>query len=92
MLLLITHPHYRMSPLELTELRKRLSKLVEAGLIQPSKAPYGAPILFQKKQDGSLRMCVDYSALNKVIVKNKYLVPLVQDLMDRLSKVNFFLS
>lgn len=79
-----------MSPLELAELGKQLSELLEEGLIQPSKALYGAPILFQKKQDGSLRMCVDYRALNKVTVKNKYPVLLVQDLMDRLSKASFF--
>lgn len=84
------HPPYRMSPLELAELRKQLSELLEGGMIQPSKALYGAPILFQKKQDGSLRMCVDYRALNKATVKNKYPVPLVQDLMDRLSKASFF--
>ena len=81
---------YRMAPKELAELRRQLNELLEAGLIQPSKAPYGAPVLFQKKQDGSLRMCVDYRALNKVTVKNKYPVPLVQDLMDRLSKASWF--
>lgn len=80
----------RMSPLELAELRKQLTELLDAGFIQPSKAPYGAPVLFQKKQDGSLRMCVDYRALNKVTVKNKYPVPLVADLFDRLSKASFF--
>ena len=79
-----------MSPLELAELRKQLTDLLDAGFIQPSKAPYGAPVLFQKKQDGSLRMCVDYRALNKVRVKNKYPVPLVADLFDRLSKASFF--
>ena len=81
---------YRMSPTELAEMRKRLTELLDAGYIQPSKAPYGAPILFQKKQDGSLRMCVDYRALNKVTVKYKYPVPLIQDLFDRLSKVVYF--
>lgn len=81
---------YRMCPLELAELRKQLTELLEAGLVQPSKAPYGAPVLFQKKQDGSLRMCVDYRALNKVTVKNKYPVPLVTDLFDRLCKASYF--
>lgn len=81
---------YRMSPLELAELRKQLTELLDAGFIQPSKAPYGAPVLFQKKQDGSLCMCVDYRALNKVTVKNKYPVTLVADLFDRLSKASFF--
>ncbi|KAL0352155.1 UNVERIFIED_CONTAM: Transposon Ty3-I Gag-Pol polyprotein [Sesamum calycinum] len=53
---------YRMAPAELAELRKQLDGLLEAGLVQPSKAPYGSPVLFQRKQDGSMRMCVDYRA------------------------------
>ena len=81
---------YRMAPKELVELRKQLNELLDAGLIQPSKAPYGAPILFQKKQDGTMQMCVDYRVVNKATVKNKYPVPLVQDLMDRLSKACWF--
>lgn len=81
---------YRMAPLELAELRKQLGELLAAGYIQPSKAPYGAPVLFQRKQDGTLRMCVDYRALNKITVKNKYPVPNVADLFDRLSKAAFF--
>jgi hypothetical protein len=81
---------YRMSPKELAELQKQLTELLEASFIQPSKAPFGAPVLFQKKKDGSLRMCVDYRALNKITVKNKYLVPLIQDLFDRLSRAAYF--
>lgn len=77
---------YRMAPVELEELRKQLEELLEAGDIQPFKPPYGAPVLFQKKEDGSLRLCVDYRALNKVTVKKKYPVPLVADLFDRLGK------
>ncbi|KAE8699155.1 hypothetical protein F3Y22_tig00110584pilonHSYRG00049 [Hibiscus syriacus] len=60
---------YRMAQPELEELRRQLKELVDMGMIRPSKAPYGAPILFQKKHDGSLRMCVDYWALNKVYTK-----------------------
>ena len=74
----------------MVELRRQLDELLETGFIQPSKAPYGAPVLFQRKQDGSMRMCVDYRALNKVTVKNKYPVPNVADLFDRLSKASFF--
>ena len=81
---------YQMNPLELTELRKQLTELLDAGLVQPSKAPYGAPVLFQKKQNGTLQMCVDYWALNKVTIKNKYLIPLVAELFDRLSKAEYF--
>ena len=79
-----------MSPRELGELRKQLTKLIDTGFVRPSKAPYGAPVLFQKKADGSLRMCVDYHALNKVTIKNKYPVPVIQDLLDRLSGASVF--
>ena len=58
--------------------------------IQPSKAPYGAPVLFQKKHDGSLWMCIDYRALNKVTVKNKYPIPLIADLFDQLGRTRYF--
>jgi len=81
---------YRMSPRELAKLRKQLEELIDSGFVRPSKAPYGAPVLFQKKADGSLRMCVDYRALNKVTIKNKYPVPLIQDLMDRLCGASIF--
>ncbi|KAL2923040.1 Transposon Ty3-I Gag-Pol polyprotein [Bienertia sinuspersici] len=81
---------YRMAPPELEELRKQLKELLDAGFIRPSKAPYGAPVLFQRKHDGSLRMCIDYRALNKITVKNKYPIPLVADLFDRLGKARYF--
>ncbi|KAL0416075.1 UNVERIFIED_CONTAM: RNA-directed DNA polymerase [Sesamum latifolium] len=64
--------------------------MLESGIIKPVKSPYGAPVLFQKKANGSLRMCCDYRALNKITVKNKYLIPLVADCFDRLSKANYF--
>ena len=81
---------YRMPPAELLELHKQLKELVDVGLIQPSRAPYGAPVLFQKKHDSSLHMCVDYRALNKVTIKNKYPIPLAAELFDRLSKASYF--
>ena len=81
---------YKMSPMELAKIRKQLIELLDVGYIQPSKAPYGAHVLFQNKQDGSLRICVDYRSLNKVTVKNKYPVPLIQDLFDRLCKAIYF--
>ncbi|KAL0451598.1 UNVERIFIED_CONTAM: RNA-directed DNA polymerase [Sesamum latifolium] len=79
---------YRMSQPELVELRKQLKDMLESGIIKPVKSPYGAPVLFQKKADGSLRMCCDYRALNKITVKNKYPIPLVADCFDRLSQAN----
>ncbi|XP_019056669.1 PREDICTED: uncharacterized protein LOC109116182 [Tarenaya hassleriana] len=83
-------PPYRMAPPELAELKRQIEDLLEAGYIQPSKAPYGAPVLFQKKKDGSLRMCIDYRALNKVTVKNKYPIPLIADLFDQLKDARVF--
>ncbi|KAL9269125.1 Retrovirus-related Pol polyprotein from transposon 297-like protein [Drosera capensis] len=83
-------PPYRMAPTELEELRKQLRNLLDAGFIRPSKAPYGAPVLFQKKKDGSLRLCIDYRALNKLTVKNKYLIPLISDLFDQLGGARYF--
>ncbi|KAL0456567.1 UNVERIFIED_CONTAM: RNA-directed DNA polymerase [Sesamum latifolium] len=76
---------YRMSQPELVELRKQLKDMLESGIIKPAKSLYGAPVLFQKKADGSLRMCCDYRALNKIAMKNKYPIPLVADCFDRLS-------
>lgn len=81
---------YRMAPPELEELRCQLKELMDSGYIQPSKAPYGAPVLFQKKQDESLRLCIAYRALNKLTVKNKYPIPLIEDLFDRLGDAKFF--
>ncbi|XP_058008477.1 uncharacterized protein LOC131182958 [Hevea brasiliensis] len=81
---------YRMAPPELAELRKQLDELLEAGFIRPAKAPFGAPVLFQKKQDGSLRLCVDYQALNKVKIRNKHPIPLIADFFDQLGQAKFF--
>ncbi|KAH9678962.1 Endonuclease [Citrus sinensis] len=58
--------------------------------IRPSKAPFGAPVLFQKKNDGLLRMCINYRALNKITIKNKYMIPLIADLFDQLGKARYF--
>jgi hypothetical protein len=81
---------YRMSPAELDELKKQLDELVAAGFIQPSKSPFGAPVLFVKKKDGSMRMCVDYRDLNRITVKNKYPLPRVDELFDRLQGAKYF--
>ena len=64
--------------------------MIDNGFIRPSKSPYGAPVLFVKKKDGSLRMCIDYRALNKITVKNKYPLPRIDELLDRLTNVKVF--
>ena len=79
-----------MSPLELAELRKQLQDLIDHGHIRPSTSPYGAPVLFVKKKDGTMRMCVDWRALNKQTVKNKYPLPHTQDLIDLLGNAKVF--
>nr|GEY07583.1 uncharacterized protein [Tanacetum cinerariifolium] len=81
---------YRMPPPELKELRKQLKELMDAGYIRPLKGPYGVPVLFQRKKDGSLRMCIDYQKLNKVTIKNKYPILLIADLFDQLGKARYF--
>ena len=65
----VSRPCYRLSNAELDELKKQLADLSSKGLIRPSKSPWGAPILFVKKKEGSMRLCVDYRALNKMTVK-----------------------
>jgi hypothetical protein len=83
-------PIYQLSPLELEECKKQLTELIEKGFIQPSKSPYGAPILFVRKKNGKLRMCVDYRALNKLTVKNRYPLPRIDELLDRLHGATVF--
>jgi len=79
-----------MSAPMLDELKSQLMKLQQAGFITPSNAPFGAPILFVKKKDGSLRMCIDYRALNKITIKNKYPLPRIEELLDRLRPATIF--
>ncbi|GJY12824.1 putative reverse transcriptase domain-containing protein, partial [Tanacetum coccineum] len=66
------------------ELLKQLQELSDKGFIRPSSSPWGAPILFVKKKDGSFRMCIDYRELNKLTVKNRYPLPRIDDLFDQL--------
>jgi hypothetical protein len=83
-------PIYRMSPIELEAMRKELDKLLANGSIEPSVSPYGAPVLFIKKKDGDLRMCIDYRALNNITVKNHFPIPLIDDLTDLLHGAKIF--
>ncbi len=70
---------YRMAPAELKEIKAQLEDLMGMGFVRLSVSLWGAPILFVKKNDGSLRLCVDYRELNKVTIKNKYLLPRMED-------------
>ncbi|KAL0358253.1 UNVERIFIED_CONTAM: Transposon Tf2-12 polyprotein, partial [Sesamum calycinum] len=81
---------YRMALVELQELKKQLEELLEKGFVRPSISPWGAPVLFVKKKDGSMRLCVDYRQLNRVTVKNKYPLPSIDDLLDQLKGATTF--
>ncbi|GKB56158.1 putative reverse transcriptase domain-containing protein [Tanacetum coccineum] len=75
---------YRLAPSEMKELSEQLQELSDKGFIRPSSSPWGAPVLFVKKKDGSFRMCIDYQELNKLTVKNRYPLPRIDDLFDQL--------
>jgi hypothetical protein len=83
---------YRLSQVELEECIKQVTLFLEKGWIQPSKSPYGAPILFALKSDGKLRMCIDYRQLNAVTIKNRYPLPNIADLLDSLQGAKYFTS
>ncbi len=85
-----TKAPYRMSHEELKELKVQLEELLAKGYIKPSKSPYGAPVLFYHEKDRTLRMCVNYRALNKATVKNRYPLPRIDDLFYRLSGAKVF--
>ena len=75
----ISRAPYRMTPTELKELKTQLQELLDKGFILPSVSPWGAPILFVKQKDGTLRMCIDYRQINKVTDKNKYPLLRIED-------------
>ncbi|GJS65544.1 putative reverse transcriptase domain-containing protein [Tanacetum coccineum] len=81
---------YRLAHSELEELLGQLKELQDKGFIRPSSSPWGAPILFVKKKDGSFRMCIEYRELNKLTVKNRYPLPRIDDLFDQLQGSKFF--
>ena len=81
---------YRMAPAELRELKRQLEELLEKGYIRPSFSPWGSPVLFVRKKDGSLRLCIDYRKLNQVTIKNRYPLPRIDDLFDQLQSAHVF--
>ena len=81
---------YRLAPTEMKELMTQIQELLDKGFIRPSSSPWGAPILFVKKKDGSMRMYIDYRELNKRTVKNKYPLPRIDDLFDQLQGASYF--
>ncbi|KAL0554222.1 hypothetical protein IC582_008139 [Cucumis melo] len=87
---LISRAPYRMALVELKELKVQLQELLDKGFIRPSVSPWRAPVLFVKKKDGSMRLCIDYRELNKVTVKNRYPLPRIDDLFDQLQGATVF--
>jgi hypothetical protein len=91
---LIYKTPFRMTTLELAKLKEHIKELIEKGFIRPSSSPWGAPMIFVLKKDGTQRLCVDYCAMNEVTIKNKYLLPRIDDMFDQLcgacvfSKIN----
>ena len=83
-------PVIRLSIAELDELRRQLDQLLAAGFIKPSTSPYGAPVLFVRKKDGTLRLCVDYRGLNKITRKNRHPLPRIDELLDRFRGARYF--
>ncbi|KAL8134392.1 hypothetical protein AgCh_009426 [Apium graveolens] len=81
---------YRMVSVEMKELAAQLQELLDKGVIRPSVSPWGAPVLFVKKKDGSMRLCIDYRELNKLTIKNKYPLPRIDDLFDQLKGASCF--
>ena len=86
----ISKAPYRMALLELKELKEQFQDLLDEGFIRPSISPWGVSVLFVKKNDGSIRMCIDYQELNKVTIKNRYPLPRIDDLLDQLQGAQVF--
>src|SRR3984893_12257381 len=82
----INQPAYRASASDNDEIRKQVDEMLGKGWIRPSTLSFASPVLLVKKHDGSMRMCVDYCALNKLTVKDRYPLPHTDELTDRLSK------
>ncbi|PKA61185.1 RNA-directed DNA polymerase like [Apostasia shenzhenica] len=79
-----------MTPKELEELKRQLQEMLNLGFIRHSVSPWGAPVLFAKKKDGSLRLCIDYRELSKITIKNKYPLLRIDDLFDQLKNAKVF--
>lgn len=83
---------YRLVPKEKAEVERQLSELLDQGFIQPSRSAWGASVMFVAKKSGELRMCVGYCALNLMTVTDKYPLPRIADLLDKLCEAHVFTS
>ena len=80
----ISKAPYRMAPSKLKELKVKMEELICKGFLRPSTSPWGVPVLFVKKNDGSMRLCIDYIELNEVTICDQYPLPRIDDLFDQL--------
>jgi len=83
-------PIYNLSETELQVLKEYIEENLRKRFIRPSTSPFGAPVLFVKKPDGSLRLCINYRALNRMTIKNHYPLPLISELLDRMKGAKYF--
>ena len=81
-----------MAPLKLQELKEHLHELLDGCFKRPSVSPWGSPVLFVKKNDGSMRLCIDYRELNQVTIRNKYPLLRINDFFDKLHGAKYFLK
>ncbi|GKC97739.1 hypothetical protein Tco_1168014, partial [Tanacetum coccineum] len=86
----ISKAPYHMAHVELKELKEQLQEMLENGFIRPSVSPWGAPVLFVKKKDGSMCLCIDYRELNRITIRNRYPLPRIDDLFDQLQGAKYF--
>lgn len=86
----ISKAHSRMSIPELTKVKMQLQELLDKKFIHPSVSPWGAPVLFVRRKDGTLRLCINYRQVNKLTIKNKYPLPHIKDLFDRVQGAKIF--
>jgi len=85
-----SEPIYRCSVLENHEIKRQIQELLQKGYIHPSSSPYGSPIALVQKKDGTWRLCIDYRALKKIIVQNRYPIPQIDDILDQLKGGKYF--
>jgi len=86
----ISKETYRMKIIELNELKSQLKELIDKKYIRPSVSPWATPVLFVKKKDGTLHLCIDYRQLNKLTIKNRYPLPRIDDLFDQMRGAEVF--
>ena len=84
------HPPYRVSLMQQEEIMKQVRELLEKGLIRHSTSPYCSPVLLVQKKDDTFRMCIDYRSLNKITIKNRFPIPRIDDILDKLQGASTF--